>query len=362
MITPQSPDEYPWAGETIVAQMLDFTPAAAADLTQGVLATGVASLGDPHLRRLCRCAFPAPEEPLPESSTELAGWCAAHLAEGPRGIGVALGALAHAFGHRGWAVVAAAVAAGESADLLPPFEELVVAVGEQLDRELAAFVEPHVAACPPTAAGLTGSPPGHALVVQSLATLARAITELDVPIAMTPTGALERAWVAALAAEPRASFASRSSASERAVLAAAVTELARAWTWNDFEAWRTGDPFAGARAIARAHGLGVWIEAFESVAGDIATFLDEELERAWNTARTTAYATVGTRTTDPLVAAIAALARAATASAARLVAERLAAGTPPEAAWIAELLEDPRAHPELWREAAAAVVAAVEQQ
>ena len=362
MITPQSPDEYPWAGETIVAQMLDFPPAAAADLQHAVLVTGVAAFRDPHLQRLCRCAFPAPDDPPPDSSAELARWCAAHLASGPRGIGLALGALAHAFGHRGWAVVAAAVAAGEAADLLPPFDALVVDVGEELDRQLAALVEPHVTACPPTAAGLTGSPPGHALVVRSLATLARAITDLELPIAMTPTGALERAWSAALAAEPRAAFASRSSSVERAALAAAVTELARTWTWNDFEAWRTGDPFSGARAIARAHGLGVWIEAFESVAADIATFLEEELEREWNAARATAYASVRSRTTDPLVAAIAALARGATASAARLIAERLAAGSAPDAAWIAELLEDPRVHPELWREAAPAVVAAMERQ
>jgi len=161
---------------------------------------------------------------------------------------------------------------------------------------------------------------------------------------------------------PRAPLASQSSGVEREELATAIVELARTWTLTDFEAWRTGDPFVAARAIARAHGLGVWLEAFESVRADVSASLDDELQAAWATARATAYAALQAPSPDPLVGAIATLARNAAVVAARMLAERLAAGRAPDAAWIVELLGDPRAHPELWRDAAPAILAAMERR
>ena len=361
MITPYPPNEYPWDRGGIVAQVLGLTPAALAEVQEAALSIGVEALGDAQLRRLGRCVF-ADVEVLPEALSDLAAWCVGHLDAGLHGLGLVLGAISQALGHRGWAVVAAAASVGEGADRLPPFDDLVAAVASELDRDLASAIEPIVAACPPTIAGISDSPPGHELVRGALRTLASAIAELELPIAPTPSGAVERAWVAALAGEPRAPLASRSSVVEREELATAIVELARTWTLTDFEAWRTGDPFTEARAIARAHGLGVWLEAFESVREDVSTSLEDELQAAWATARATAYAALQAPSPDPLVVAIATLARNAAVVAARLLAERLAAGRAPDAAWFVELLGDPRAHPELWRDAAPAILAAMERR
>jgi hypothetical protein len=116
---------------------------------------------------------------------------------------------------------------------------------------------------------------------------------------------------------------------------------------------------ATARAIARAVGLGPWLAPLDALGAELASELGEQLATAWRDAVAAAWSALREPPVPPLIAAIATLAEHAAVAAAAQLGDAIRTGAE-LAPLCAQLLGDPRACESIWRDAAPAVLAALE--
>ena len=303
--------------------------------------------------------FPGPDRP----AGELAAWCSDRLASAaatPLGlwaIGRAAGALGRVFAQRGWAVVAAMFAAGDLAALMD-WDRLVPAVAREVSMRWARARLERVIAMPRAEllALAGGEPPGAALVTEALHGLASAITSGPAVVGPSAMSRLHHSLdVAAswLGAPQLGAHVMTATTDGTVELAAAVAAFGGgAWSWEALAAWRSRDPLAGAKAVARVHGLGAWGTAIDDLQHELVPRLDQLVAEHWEEAARRAIAL----STDPVVVAIAGLAEHAAATAARELGEAVRArwegsGGEPIAQQCQRLVGDPREQPVLWRAA-----------
>ena len=313
--------------------------------------------------------IPGPDRP----ARELAAWCADRLvsaANTPSGlwaIGRAAGELGRVFAQRGWAVVAAMFAAGDLAALMD-WDRLVPAVAREVSTRWARARLDRVVAMPRAEllALAGGDPPGSALVIEAMHGLASAITSGPAAVGPTPTSRMHHSLdVAAswLGAPQLGAHMMTATTDGTVELAAAVAAFGGgAWTWEGLAAWRAGDPLAGAKAVARVHGLGAWVTAIDDLQRELAPRLDQLVAEHWEEAARRAVVP----STDPIVVAIADLAEHAAATAARELGAAVRArwegrdgGDAPIAQQCQRLVGDPREQPALWRAAIAPLLTAL---
>ena len=375
-MTPPLPSaRYPWSPAGALAHAL-AAPVEPLEHATTYLSPG--ELSHPLLSALCKSLFSlddlAHERELPAAPDPHAGtpdqlaWARAALATGGIwAVGRVVGMVIHAYAHRGWGVLAAAAAAGDDADRLGSWDELVPQVSNELGRRFARAVLDRLAVAAPSAAALAEagwSAPGAGLVASARMQLATELAALPAPDRRRPDArfhdALDgaAAWLGGTAVA--ASDVVRDAHDGRGLVAGALRR-ADAWTWSELAAWRGGDPLAGAKAIARTVGLGACVAMLEDVRGMVADELDAAVADAWSAAIDQARAALAGEPT-PLVDAIVALVEHAVVDAAARIGEAVAAGHSPEdlAALLAELLGDPRANPRGWEPRAPGVRAALE--
>ena len=303
-----------------------------------------------------------PEIPSTEGASAVAAWCADRLATADRtpaglwAIGRAVGELRQVFANRGWAVVAAMFAVGDLAALMD-YDALAPALGREVLRAWASDQLAELTASPrPERA--RGPAAGGSLVGAVLGAIAREISAQ--PAALRPVAAarmhhtldVAASWQGASQLEMPAVLARSDGTRELLAMVGAVIE--EPWTWEMFERWRSDDPLAAAKAVARVHGLGAWAAPFDDLQAELA----RHLETAWVEAATAALDALGGA--DPVILAIAALVDEAAAEMAALVGSdvrRRWAGDPVDlAARCAALVGDPRPQVALWSAAALPLV------
>ncbi len=287
-------------------------------------------------------------EAPPEGSAELAAWCGDDLWR----IGRAVGVIGRAYTRRGWAIVAAGLAAGEAIDRLPDWDVLLADVSAEVARHVAAAIRPSLAGLAPdpdTLTALAWPPPSAELVAVPLRELAHAILATELRGHASLDRALDAGWHARVPAKPEPPI------DPRPELAAWLGQMTTPWTWHEVAQWQLDDPLATARAIARAVGLGAWIATLDELGAAITAQLCELLAAAWSDA----IATLGDGVASPVVRAIAALAEHAAIRAATQVGEAVREHRD-LAALCDRLRGDPRACEELWRDAAPAILIALE--
>jgi len=369
MITPYPPTDYPWSVGAALAREVG----ASGDLAQLQRAVAFHELAelDPQVRPFATGLFRASEQLLepalavPERGSigELAAWCASRLDVGATWqIGRATGVICRAYAHRGWAVLAAAVAVGDAADRLPAWDGLVDAVSREVARRVQVAARSSVLQLPPDPGVLAaiGWPAPSELVGTTLRELAAAITSTGGAVISASTRldrALDAAWGDH---DPSRRAPAYGEVDPSPELAAWVAQLTSPWSWRELAEWQDGDPMATARAIARAVGLGGWIAVFDELGDALTAQIADSLATAWQRALAAAFTDHPPAT--PLVLAIAALAEHAAVSAATQIGQALrtsASGAELEAL-CARLLGDPRGCEDVWRAAGPAVVAALE--
>jgi hypothetical protein len=314
----------PYVGGVVAAATLGASTAETTTLLAAVKDLELSRLG-----RLVELSHIDAPEPLPDLAiAEVAGWCDALLETGDRvaALGRIVALVGETYRHRGWAVLAAGIGAGDRVTALPPFDELVPAVSRWFDAALAdaavaALDDVPDARALATLAALADAPPPGRPLVATLETLARAI--VDVPVA-----------------------------------AALAEQITAEWSWDAAIAWTAADPTAWAKAIARAHGHGRWIGAIEDARAAIAVELASVLAATWQGAVGAARAAIPAASEDPIVAAIAELADRAYVTAATRIAAAARDGSPSIGALCAQLVGDPRTV-DTWQVAMPAVLAAL---
>jgi hypothetical protein len=351
-----------------VAKAVEFR--ASADLAGSGLGMWVSVFGAAETAAEAQLPeIPGPDRP----ARELAAWCADRLGSGAAtapglwAIGRAAGELGRVFAQRGWAVVAAMFAAGDLAALMD-WDRLVPAVAREVSMRWARSRLDRVIAMPHAEllAVAGGDPPGAALVTEALHGLASAIASGPAGGGPTATSRLHHSLdIAAswLGAPQLGAHLMTATTDGTVELAAAVAAFGGGpWTWEVLAAWRTGDPLAGAKAVARVHGLGGWVAAIDDLQRELVPRLDRLVAEHWEEAARRAIVL----STDPVVVAIAGLAEHAAATAARELGEAVrarweGAGSDgePIALRCQRLVGDPREQPGLWRAAIAPLLTAL---
>jgi hypothetical protein len=284
-------------------------------------------------------------------------------------LGAVIGAIREAYLGRGWAVATASVAAGTSADRMPPWHVLVDAVALRSRARFAVETADEVAAHAPDRALLAAAvaePPGGDGFRGAVLAMVELLQREPAPVAPSPEVLLHRSLdaVAVWLEEPQLGRRGDESAVPLGELVAVLVDLAaERWTWVLFDRCTHGDVFALAKAVARTLGAAPWVDAFDDVRAQLAAALDALIEPTWRTAAL-AVREAASAPATPLVDAIVALGDHAATLAARRLATAMRArwsrqpGEDP-AGVCAEVLGDPRHARALWEAAAPAVVEAL---
>src|SRR5262245_24614162 len=358
MITPRPFREYDGGGARFAAEILGADDADRLAIQKAAAFLELRQVDAPRLRELIAGLWSEHVSLIDAGATagELAAWCTDALAAGR--IGLALGAIREAYVHTGWAVTAATLAAEDAAAALPAWDELVAQTSRLATARFADAACEVLESLDPFADRLdaiAAPAPGRELAGAALSRIADAVALGDVRAAPARSR-LAHAFAsvdAVLASVPIPAAPAETAVDPTPFAGWLAIEQAGDWTWARALAWRDGDPLAPGKAIVRVAGIPI-ASLLDEVRIAIATQLDALAPLAWRRAIADARGELADPPASPLTGAIATLADAAFAYAARQIAEAVRDRCDPRPILDA-LLGDPRNCPAAWEPSAFAI-------